>query len=151
MRFGSRRARTAALMLAAVGAVIVIGPSSVFATSSAVCEQYPDLPQCESPAGSGGGSGSPSPDAGGTGGGTGHPTDTAANPGAGDPAMGSAAIPGIGDAATGSAQKVGELPFTGYPLTPLVLFLLLALAVGLAARAYFAARGRVGSGTPRPG
>ena len=133
-------------MLAAVGAVIVIGPTSAFATSSAVCEQYPDLPQCESGAGSSDGTGSPST---GTGGASG-PAGGAGGGAAGYPADG-AAIPGFGDPATGSAGAVGELPFTGYPLTPLVLFLLVLLAGGLTARAYLATRGRLSAGTPTPG
>lgn len=37
----------------------------------------------------------------------------------------------------------GELPFTGYPLTPLILLLLLLLLLGLALRAYVEARDRI--------
>lgn len=37
----------------------------------------------------------------------------------------------------------GELPFTGYPVTPLILLLLLLLATGAALRTYVAVRDRM--------
>ena len=50
-----------------------------------------------------------------------------------------------GGAAGTTGGNGGELPFTGYPLTPLLLLLLLLLAAGLAIRAYLAVRGRMRS------
>src|SRR5688500_76223 len=47
--------------------------------------------------------------------------------------------PGAGGP-SGEANAGGELPFTGYPLNPLILILLLLLALGLATRIYLAVR-----------
>jgi hypothetical protein len=116
-------------LLAAVCALILFGPSTASASSAAVCDQYPDLPQCQS-AGGGGGGGGTSP-SGGDGGGGG--------------------VPGSADTATGSAATAGELPFTGYPLTPLVLFLVILVTGGLTIRAYVAARDRLAAHPPHPG
>ena len=97
---------------------------------SAVCEQYPDIPQCAAPATGGGG-------------------DTTADPGGGggsEATGGSAAIPDGSGAAGASADagpgKTADLPFTGYPLSPLVAILLVALAAGIGIRAYLALRGK---------
>jgi hypothetical protein len=92
-----------------------------------ICSQYPDLPQCQESAGGGGDDG----------------TDG-----------GTAAIPGSGDSAGPTAGDVGTqgtLPFTGYPISALILLLLVLLAAGLTIRAYLAVRDRVrarDSGSP---
>ena len=43
----------------------------------------------------------------------------------------------------GGAGEGGELPFTGYPVTPLILLLILLLASGVMIRTYLAARDRL--------
>jgi hypothetical protein len=48
---------------------------------------------------------------------------------------------GAGPTADRGVAK-GELPFTGYPLTPLILLLLLLLLLGMAIRAYVEIRDR---------
>ena len=145
-RAGSSRGLPVVIALAAICAVILVAAPTAIAATSAVCDQYPDLPQCEAAAGTGGGS----PSVGGDGDG-----DAVAESGAGDVGGGvvsaiggGGSISGPGDGATGSASKAGELPFTGYPLTSPVLLLLLLLAAGIAARAYIAARGRLAVAPP---
>jgi hypothetical protein len=44
---------------------------------------------------------------------------------------------------TGNSHHGGQLPFTGYPLTPLVLLLLLLLLAGIVVRATVAVRDRL--------
>ena len=58
--------------------------------------------------------------------------------------------PGGGNVPTGgggetnpSAGQGGQLPFTGYPVTPLILLLAALLAAGAMIRAYIAARDRL--------
>ncbi len=82
-----------------------------------ICIEYPDLPQCVGP---GGGEGNPDGDGDGNGVGVG--------PSAGD----------LGDG--------GKLPFTGYPITPLVAILLALIAAGAALRTYLYVRDRLSSG-----
>ena len=103
-----------ALALATVCVAMLVAAPSASAQQPAICDRYPNLPQCQGPTGVEG----PTDDAG--------PTDDGVNPG---PA-------GTGDAA-------GDLPFTGYPMTFLILILLALLLLGLAIRAYLAARDRV--------
>ena len=90
--------------------LLLLPPSQASAGVPAICEEYPNLPQCEEGGGGGGGNEDPDEDAGGAG-------------------------------PTGDAD--GELPFTGYPLTSLLLLLLALLVAGLTLRAYLAIRGRV--------
>ncbi|GEM_PF-3077918 len=56
--------------------------------------------------------------------------------------QGGGALPSGGAAGPVGGQG-GELPFTGYPLTPLILLLLILLAAGLGLRAYVALRDRL--------
>ena len=81
----------------------------------AACEQYPDLPQCIDDDGGG--------DDNGDGGDLG---------------------PGDGDG-TGDLNTAGSLPFTGYPMSAIVLLMLALLLAGIAIRAYTAARERYDS------
>ena len=116
---------TLLLALAATFAFTAAAADPAFAQQAPICAEYPGLPQCEEPATGGGG-------------------DTPGGTNTG----GENAVPGSG-AATGEAD--GTLPFTGYPLTPLLLLLLVLLATGLTIRAYLAIRDRVrerGPGTP---
>jgi hypothetical protein len=116
-----------AALLLAVAATFAFSAATADPASAqvpAICDEYPGLPQCEGPTAGGG--------------------DAPGNQGGG----GENALPGSGGA-TGEAD--GTLPFTGYPLTPLLLLLLVLLATGLTIRAYLAIRDRVrarGPGTP---
>ena len=72
------------------------------------------------------------------------------NPGGTGPAGGSGQGPG-GEAGTGGGPSAGvgetgggALPFTGYPLTPLVLAVILLVVLGLAFRLWSQARPRLG-------
>src|SRR5712692_9192100 len=51
--------------------------------------------------------------------------------------------PKHGQGAAGPPSAAGQLPFTGYPLTPLLLLLLLPVASGLIIRVDLAARDRM--------
>jgi hypothetical protein len=94
------------------------GPGSDF------CEEYPDAPGCVAPTGPTG------------------PTGTTDDTGPTDDAGPSANAPGGG----GDGDGDGNLPFTGYPLTALILLLLVLLLAGLALRAYLAVRDRLAHG-----
>jgi hypothetical protein len=107
-----------ALAFAGAAALIASNASQASAGLPAICEQYPDLPQCTGPTDDGGN----------------NPTDP--SDGTGPVADDDGPTAGIG---TG-----GELPFTGYPLTALILLLLVLLLAGLALRTYLAARDRLG-------
>jgi hypothetical protein len=104
-------------LLALVAALVAIAllPDSASA-QSAFCQQYPDDPACLGDVGPGGGNG------------------------AFDPGVGFG--PGVG-AGDGSGDGAGNLPFTGYPITPLLLLLLILLLIGLALRTYLAVRDRL--------
>jgi hypothetical protein len=143
-RAGSSLGLVVVLALAAICAVILVAAPTAIAAGSAVCDQYPDLPQCQATGATGGGSAS-------VGGGGGDDVEGAGAGVVGGSASGDGSIPGSGDGATGSASKAGELPFTGYPLTPLVLLLLILLGAGISARAYIAARDRLTIRAPRHG
>ncbi len=66
--------------------------------------------------------------------GGGDDSDTGTLPGGAD---------GSDPSAGGDGTASGELPFTGYPMTPLLLLLLALLAAGLLLRAYLAVRTRL--------
>jgi hypothetical protein len=121
--------RRSVIVLALVAALLLLAAPHASAAGSIVCEQYPDLPQCTVTAGGGDGAGADAPGAPG-----------AAQAGGSVPV--SAAIPGAGSA-TGEPGKAGELPFTGYPLSPLAAAVLLLLTAGIAIRAYLAMRRRL--------
>src|SRR5687767_2786331 len=102
----------------ALMAVILVAAPNV-AVGSVVCEQYPDLPQCTAPVAGGGGD---------AGAGDGAAGDNTAG---GAPGIPEGSGPGGGSAEPG---KAGELPFTGYPLSPLAAAIVALLAAGLAVR-----------------
>jgi len=87
-----------------------VSPATATAQSPAICEQYPNLPQCQED----------------------ESDDDDDEHG----------IPG--PSAGGGSAAAGELPFTGYPLNPLILLFLSLLALGLATRSYLAIRERLG-------
>lgn len=93
-----------------------------------ICDQYPELPECE-----------PEVD----------PTFCDENPDAprcvGTEPTGGPGPGGDGGPSADAGAGSGELPFTGYPLSPLLLLLLVLLTVGLAIRAYLEVRQRLGS------
>lgn len=110
-----------AAALLALGMVFVLNASS--ASAQAVnCQYNPNLPQCDN-----GGNGP------GNGGGNNHPGNDNGGEG-GNPATG----------AIGGSDN-GTLPFTGYPLSPLVLVLLILLIAGFTVRAYLAVRDKLAS------
>lgn len=103
-----------ALIVLALAYLSLAAASPAEAQLPAFCEQYPNDPACIDPGGGGG----DNPD--------------------GDGDTG----PGAVSAGTGGDGD-GSLPFTGYPLTGLVLLLLALLATGLALRAGMAIRNRM--------
>ncbi|MDQ3730100.1 MAG: hypothetical protein M3355_11005 [Actinomycetota bacterium] len=111
-------ALAAATLLAALAWVAVAQPGTAHAQLPGICDQYPDRPECQDDDDDGDEGDGPDDDGG-------------EGPTAGAGGDGPSA-----DAGAGS----GELPFTGYPLSPLLLLLLLLLTVGLAIRAYLAIR-----------
>jgi hypothetical protein len=126
VRSVSRHPRFAVL----IAALLVMGIASLAAATTAgakpaVCDEYPDLPVCADNAGGG-------------------PSDEDVGS---DDASGTATpVSGSGDGSSGGVGGTGsggELPFTGYPLTPLLLLLLLLLAIGLAVRAGIAINDRL--------
>ena len=98
-----------ALALALVGAMAISGVVAEQANAGlpAICDQYPNLPECE---------------------------ENVTPPGE---------QPGDEGGPTAEQGAAGELPFTGYPLTPLILLLLALLLAGLAIRTYLAVRDRL--------
>ena len=84
-------------------------PATAAAQSPAICDEYPNLPECVEDDRN-------------------DRDDDNGGPGAAGP--------------SGEANAGGELPFTGYPLNPLILILLVLLALGLATRMYVAIRDR---------
>lgn len=77
-------------------------------------------------------------------GGTGPAGGTGQGPGPGEgagPTGGELVAPSAGTGEVGG----GELPFTGYPLTPLVLVVIILIAIGLAFRLVQEARQRLGA------
>jgi hypothetical protein len=112
-----------ALAFAGAAALIASNASQASAGVPAICEQYPDLPQCEAPTDGGG-----------------------SNPTGSDDGTAPVADEGGPTAGVGTG---GDLPFTGYPLTALILLLLALLLAGLALRTYLAARDRLGGRSHR--
>ena len=137
--------RNGLLALAAIAAALALSAlvaDSASAQQPAICDQYPQLPQCDDQGGGGGGGGD-------GGGGVAGESDSSSDDdqgSTGDETTGTSpgVFPGSGGGPTAGAGggTGGELPFTGYPLTPLLLILLLLLAAGLVIRAYVAARER---------
>jgi hypothetical protein len=125
-------ARVAGVLIVA-SAVMLIAPAAAGAVSSAVCDQYPDVPQCQGDGGASGG-GNPGGEPGDAAGGGGD-QGSEATP---DAPASAGSIPGAG-AATGASDSAGELPFTGYPLSPLVMAMLILLAAALTIRILLAA------------
>lgn len=113
-----RRSFVVAAILALLAAVIAIAaaPGQAQAQQPAICQEYPNLPICQGPGGGGGDDDDRDTD------------EQQAPAGAG------------GGGGTGDAD--GKLPFTGYPITDLLLLLAILLAAGLAIRAYLAIRER---------
>jgi len=97
-------------------AILVASAPQASAQLPSICDQYPDLPQCQGPTGTTGTTG---------------PTGTTGTTGP------------VGPTAGVDAGATGALPFTGYPVTALILLLLILLLTGLAIRGYLAARDRL--------
>lgn len=127
--------RLAILALGALFAFFLYATSPQHAAAQAICDQYPNLPECQPgpnpPPGPGPGPG-PGP-----------------TPGPGDFPPGGDGGPSAGPDGAAAKDADGRLPFTGYPLTPLILLLLALLAGGLALRGVVAVRERLARGTPR--
>jgi hypothetical protein len=138
------RRRTGLYAVSALAlAAMLTAPSLAAGQSPDICAQYPDDPQCQPPdTGGGNPPGTTSPG-----------TDN----GAVNPASGGASLPPGSVGPTGHLSKgSGTLPFTGYPISPLVLFALLLILLGLIIRGGSAAGRRAldrraGPGPPQPG
>ena len=102
--------------------VLAFAPS---ASAQSICDEYPDLPQCVDP-GDGGGE----------------------NPGDGDDEGDEDDVAGGAGPTADLGDGTGELPFTGYPVTPLVLFLLALLAAGVILRSYLYLKQRLADRGP---
>ncbi len=126
----NRRMAAMGAILALFAAIVAFSaaPSTAEAGLPAICAEYPDLPKCDEDPG-GGGDGNDfcdlNPDA---------PRCEGVEPVPGGGGNGPSADPG---------STNGSLPFTGYPLTPLLLLMLILLLIGLTIRAYLAIRDRV--------
>jgi hypothetical protein len=119
---GFRRMIVVATLCALVALAIAAVAADRASAEPAICSEYPGLSQCEQPT-TGGGD---------TGGGV--------NPADGGGAV--SPIPGAGGPSAAGGGARGALPFTGYPLTPVILLLLALLVAGLAIRGYVALRER---------
>ena len=102
-----------AIVIALIGVIAFQAAPASAQSQPPICEDYPDLDVCNEPGGGGG----DNPD--------------------GDDGAG----PGVGSGGSGDGD--GSLPFTGYPLTGLILLLLALLALGLAIRGAVAIRERL--------
>ena len=132
MRVERRITFRTAIALSALVAAIVISPAAAFGQSAAVDQYLPGNPPTgdENPTGGGnnnnnnpGGGGDENPGGGGGGGGDQEGV-------AGGDAPGPAFAPSAGTGET----DAGSLPFTGYPLTGLLLIVLLLLVGGFLLR-----------------
>ena len=118
---------TSSLLAALAVAAVLLLPQAAQAQLPAICDQYPDLPQCEEGGGGGGGGDeNPSGDEG--------------------PGGGSGNLPS-GEADAGAQ---GDLPFTGYPMTAILLLMLALLVMGLIIRSVVAIRDRRSAGSSQP-
>lgn len=110
---------TAALVGLLVGALglVAAAPASAQGGLPAICDEYPNLPECQ-----------PLP----------QPPDDDPRPDADDDEGPSAGVGATGGGGSGD----GKLPFTGYPVTGLVLLLLGLLTLGLMIRGAVALRER---------
>jgi hypothetical protein len=139
---GRCRRRTRGFLLTAVAAatsLAIVAVPTTHAQEPAICGQYEGLPQClPNDPGDVGDDG----DQGGSDDGPAGGPQTSSESGDGSLP---GAFPGSGGGPSGSvaAAAGGELPFTGYPLTPLVWLLLLLLTLGLCVRGYLAIRDRL--------
>ena len=97
----------------------LVSPDGASAQSPSFCEQYPNDPDCDDDRPDGNDDKNPD----------------------GDSDVGPAGGPLGGDSLGGGGG--GELPFTGYPLSPLLILLLMLLAAGLILRGYVAVRDRL--------
>lgn len=150
-RLEIRKVALATSMLALLAAWLLSAamPARASAVPPPACTEYLSLPGCGGSPGDGGGTpGTPTGGGGGTpgahtgaggGGGAGGVTPAVSGPSHSSPA--DALAPG--NAPGGASAPRGQLPFTGYPLTPLVLLLVLLLAAGLLLRAYVGVRDRI--------
>lgn len=107
--------------LATLAALAATQASPAGAQFAAICQQYPTLPECQE---------------------QGADLIAGIEPGAPTGEPGVTGIPVGGP--TAAVGGVGKLPFTGYPLTPLLLLLLILVLAGLTIRAYLAIRERLG-------
>lgn len=115
--------RALSVLLPLILVSILAFAASASAQGSDICAQYPDLPQCVEPIDDGG------------------DNDLGNGGGAGGGSLGSGG--GGGGTLAGSSGDAGaELPFTGYPLSPVVLICLILLVAGITARAGLAIRER---------
>ena len=119
-----RLAILAALAIAFFAALAASSAGTPIASAGQppICDEYPDLPQCEEDVN--------------------QPPEEPRDDDEPDEDEDAAPVGPSGDAGDGD----GELPFTGYPLTSLMLLLLALLAIGLAIRSYLAIRDRLRSG-----
>ena len=105
----------------ALGLTAVLAPSAgAQSPGSDFCQEYPNVPGCDTGPTDEGGS---------------NPNDNGTTPVS-------------GEGPTASADTGDELPFTGYPLTALILLLIVLLLVGLSIRGYLAIRARLGDERP---
>jgi hypothetical protein len=118
-----RAARFAVALVAmvALASASAVVPATAGAQDPAACQQYPTSDCGDAGPANGGGDTSPGI---GPGGGAGAPSA----------------------AGTDSGSSHGTLPFTGYPMTPLLLLVLALLAAGLMLRAALAVRDRLRAG-----
>jgi hypothetical protein len=122
MVFGKQRGRPSGLWTL-LPLALLLGLLALPASASAqsVCVEYPNLPICDT-------------------GNEGGDDD-------GDP-TGAGPTANLGGGGDGNGD--GELPFTGQPLTPLLLLLLALLVTGLAIRAGLAIHRRIATGGDSP-
>lgn len=118
------------LVGALAGLALILGISAVMAAPAQaqgappeICDEYPNLDVCDDDDG-----------------GDGNDNDDDFGPGGG----------GDDDLGSGTGDSDGSLPFTGYPLSGLILLLLALLALGFAIRGGVALRDRFGRSPTGP-